>query len=150
MKTVTLGCAAWILLIAAAPATAGGNGRQALETFDPEPIINDCWEKSSDLRGAGSAAAYGDGLDITLACMEEAVLTEINAWLLPEFTENATAHMTAIENLHGKLYFRIYSHNRYCSRSCGLLPGMRYIESYIKFLETVLRDIAAEKSFRYR
>ena len=150
MRTLTLGCAAWLLLATALPATAGGSGRQPFETFDPEPIINSCWDRSSELRGAGSAAAYGDGLDITLACMEEAVLTEINAWLLPEFAENAAAHMAAIQDLHGELYFRIYSNNRYCSRSCGLLPGMRYIESYIKFLETIIRDIAAEKSFRYR
>ena len=139
-----------IWLLASGAASAGGTGRQPFEPFDPEPIIRSCWEMSSELRGAGSAAAYGDGLDITLSCMEEAVLTEIDAWLLPEFFENAEAHMNALEDLHSTLYFRIYSHNRYCSRSCGLLPSMRYIESYIGFLETVLRDIAAEKRFRYR
>src|SRR3546814_6642390 len=69
----------------------------------------DCWDRSEELRGMGSAAAYGDGLDITYACMEAAVLEQIGAWLLPEFTENAEAHLDALEELHSDLYYRIYA-----------------------------------------
>ncbi len=147
MKCSAVFCSVALWLFVASPTMAGGG--EPFEPFDPEPIISACWEESSDLRAAGSAAAYGEGLDITQACMEQAVLTQIDAWLLPEFTQNAAAHLKAMEDLHGELYFRIYSLNRYCSQSCGLLPGMRYIESYIRFLETILRDVAAEKRFRY-
>ena len=148
MNQMMLFCAAALWLFLSTPAAAGG--RQPFDTFDPEPIIADCWSASEDLRGAGSVAAYGDGLNITQACMEEAVLTQIDEWLLPEFTEGAREHLHALRDLHADLYFRIYSHNRYCSRSCGLLPGMRYIHHYIYLLETILRDIAEEKAFRYR
>ena len=137
-------------LHAAAPAMAGGDdGTGPFEPFDAEPIIADCWQRSETLRGSGYIANYGDGLDITRACMRSAVLEQINDWLLPDFSQYAAAHLDALEELHGDLYYRIDANNRYCTRSCGLPPSMTYIESYIDFLAQVLRDIAEEKSYRY-
>jgi hypothetical protein len=64
MKALRLASLAWLLC--ASPAFAGGNdGTVRFETFDLEPIIADCWQRSEELRGMGSAAAYGDGLNIT-------------------------------------------------------------------------------------
>src|SRR3546814_8474211 len=124
MKAPHLAALLWLLV--ASPALAGGDDATCpFEPFDAEPVIADCWDRSEELRGMGSAAAYGDGLDITYACMEAAVLEQIGAWLLPEFTENAEAHLDALEELHSDLYYRIYAKNRYCARSCGLLPGMQ-------------------------
>ena len=148
MKAPFLASLAWLLC--ASPAFAGGDdGTGPFEPFDPEPIIADCWQRSDALRGSGYFADYGDGLDITRACMRAAVLEQINDWLLPEFSQHAAAHLDALEELHGQLYYRIYAKNRYCTRSCGLLPAMTYIESYIDFLAQILRDIAEEKNFRY-
>ncbi|MGF1631985.1 MAG: hypothetical protein ACFCUT_21115 [Kiloniellaceae bacterium] len=148
MKALHLASVVWLFLTS--PAIAGGDdGTGPFEPFDAEPIIADCWQRSAELRSSGYID-YGDGLNITYACMEAAVLEQIDAWLLPEFTEHAKTHLDALEELHGQLYYRIYAENLYCSGFCGLLPSMRYIESYITFLETVLRDIAEEKNFRYR
>lgn len=149
MKSFCLAGLAWLILVS--PALAGGDdGTGPFEPLDPEPIIADCWQRSEDLRSSGSIGDYGAGLDSTLSCMRSAVLEQMDAWLLPEFTENAAAHMDALEKLHDELYYRIYASNRYCARSCGLLPGMTYIVSYIEFLERILRDIAEEKNRRYR
>ena len=149
MKSLHLANLAW--LIFATPVLAGGDdGTGPFEPFDPEPIISDCWQRSEELMSSGYIEYYGDGLNITYACMEAAVLEQIDAWLLPEFTEHAEAHLDALEKLHGELYYRIYAKNKNCTGFCGLLPSMHYIESYIDFLATILRDIAEEKNFRYR
>ena len=151
MKPINFAAAALACLLTASPALAGGDdGTGPFEPFVPEPIIADCWQRSDELRSSGYIEYYGDGLDITLACMKAGVLEQIDAWLLPEFSENAAAHLDALEDLHDQLYYRIYAENRYCTRSCGLLPSMVYIENYIEFLEKVLRDIAEEKNYRYR
>src|SRR3546814_13543080 len=79
MKAPHLASLLWLLV--ASPALAGGDdGTGPFEPFDAEPVIADCWDRSEELRGMGSAAAYGDGLDITYACMEAAVLEQIGAW----------------------------------------------------------------------
>lgn len=152
MKAFQLIGAIVLWFLTASPALAGGNeySGEPFEPIDAQAIIDDCWSKSEELRSLGTIAEYGYGLNITHSCMEEAVLEQINSWLLPEFTESAEAHLHALRELHGDLYFRIYSKNRYCSRSCGLLTGMRYIEHYLQFLETILRDIAAERNYRER
>src|SRR3546814_13663517 len=90
MKAPHLAALLWLLV--ASPALAGGDdGTGPFEPFDAEPVIAACWARSEELRGMGSAAAYGDGPAITYACMEAAVLDQIGAWLLPEFTEHAAA-----------------------------------------------------------
>ena len=151
MKALPLIATAFTCLLRAAPALAGGSDApQQFEPFDADPIIEDCWKRSEDLRNAGSADAYGRGLDITMICMEKAVITHVDGWLLPEFTDHAEASLHALRDLHGELYYRIYAKNRYCSRACGLLPSMRYIEKYIDLLAAILKDIAAEEKYRYR
>ena len=150
MKTFKLIAMTLAWLLATSSALAGGDDPALYyKPFDADPIIADCWRRSDELRGAGSASAYGNGLDVTMICMEKAVLTHIDGWLLPEFTDHAEAHLHALRDLHGELYYRIYAHNRYCARSCGLLPSMKYIESYINLLATILKDIEAEVKNRY-
>src|SRR3546814_15288389 len=99
MKAPHLAALLWLLV--ASPALAGGDdGTGPFEPFDAEPVIADCWDRSEELRGMGSAAAYGDGLDITYAGMEAAGLEQTGAWLLPELTETAAARLAALEALH--------------------------------------------------
>ena len=154
MKFGKLIAAALTCLLAASPAMADGTEGHTgpFTPIDAQAVIDACWAQSDDLRNTGGIADYGDGLDVTTACMEDAVLEHIDAWLLPEFAKDADAYLHRLRDLHGELYFRIYADNRYCSGGvrCGLLPGMRYIESYIVLLETVLRDIAMERNFRHR
>src|SRR3546814_12303528 len=99
MKAPHLAALLWLLV--ASPALAGGDdGTGPFEPFAAEPVIAACWDRSEELRGMGSAAAYGDGPDITSECMAAAVLETIRAWLLPEFPEKAEAHMEDLAELH--------------------------------------------------
>ncbi len=150
MKAIKLFVPALAYLLTVTPVLAGGDiVSLPFEPFDADPIIEDCWQRSEELRGTGSAAAYGDGLDLTAICMEKAVLAKIRGWLLPEFTDRAEEHLHALRKVHDELYYRIYAENRYCPSSCGLLPSMRYIESYIDLLARILKDIEAETKDRY-